>query len=61
MAAHDFRHLCPVRRTTGRRVDHLGRLTEKLRTYRSRRDHAERLSFLGSVVIKPVNGAARNT
>ena len=36
-------------------------LTEKLRTYRSRRDHAERLSLLRSVVIKPVNGPARDT
>ena len=61
MAAHDFRHLYPVRRTAGRSVDHLGQLTEILRTYRSRRDHAQRLSFLGSVVIKPVNGAAPNT
>ena len=60
MAAHDLRHLRSVRRPTGRRVDHLGRLAEKLRTDRSWRDHAERLRVLASVVIEPVNGAARN-
>ena len=32
VAAHDLRQLCSVRRTTGRRVDHLGTLAEKLRT-----------------------------
>src|SRR5207247_7081661 len=35
-------HLRSVRRTTGRRVDHLGRLAEILRTDRSWRDHAKR-------------------
>src|ERR1700722_17004228 len=60
VAAHDLRHLCSVRRTTGRRVDHLGSLAEKLRTYCGWCDHAQRLHVLGSVVIEPVNGAARN-
>ena len=60
VAAHDLRHLCPVRRTTGRRVDHLGSLAEILRTDRGWRDHAERLHVLASIVIEPVNGASRN-
>jgi hypothetical protein len=60
MAAQDFRNLCSDRLTTGRRVEHLGSLAEILRTYRGWRDHAERPRVLASVVIKPVNGAARN-
>ena len=36
-------------------------LTEIRRTYRRRRDYAESLGFLDPLVIKPVNGAARNT
>ena len=60
MAAHDLRHLCPVRWTTSRRVDYLGRLAEILRTYSRWRDHAERFHILDSIVIGPVNGAARN-
>ena len=59
MAVHDFRHLCSVRRTTGRRVHHLGRLAEILRTYRGWRDHAERLHISASVVIEPVDGPSR--
>ena len=39
-------------------VDHLGSLAEILRTYRSGRDHAERLHVMDSVVIEPVNGAS---
>jgi hypothetical protein len=50
VASHDLRHLCSVQRTTGRRVDHLGSLAEILRTYRSGRDHAERLHVLDSAV-----------
>ena len=60
MAAHDVRHLCSIRRTAGRRVDHLCSFVEKLRTYRGGRDHAERLYVLDSVVIEPVSGTSRN-
>src|SRR5829696_3630127 len=60
VAAHDLRHLRSVWRTTARRVDHLGRLPEILRTDRSWRDHANRLYVLHSMVIEPVNRAARN-
>lgn len=60
MAAHDVRHLCSIRRTAGRRVDHLCSFAEKLRTYRGGRDHAERLYVLDSVVIEPVSGTSRN-
>jgi hypothetical protein len=41
VAAHDFRHLCSVRRTTGRSVDYLGRLTEILRPYRLPRPNVD--------------------
>ena len=60
MSAHDLRHLGSVRRTTSRRVDYFGGLTERLRTDRGWRDHAERLYVLASVVVEPVHGAARN-
>src|SRR6185437_1995088 len=60
MATHDFRHLCPVRRTAGRLVDHLGTLSEILRALRGRRNHAERLHVLIAVIVKPVNGATWN-
>ncbi len=60
MAAHDFRHLCSVRRTTGRCVDDFGSLPEILGAYRRGRDHAKRLRVLDSVVIEPVNGASGN-
>ena len=60
VAAHDLRHPCSIRRTTRRRVDHLGSLAEILRTYHGWRDHAERLRFPNSVVIEPVNGASWN-
>ena len=46
VATHDLGHLREVRRTTGRRVEHLGRLTKLLRSDRGRRDHAERLHVL---------------
>jgi transposase len=42
------------------RVDHLGSLTEILRTYHGWRDHPERLHVLNSVAIESVNGASRN-
>jgi hypothetical protein len=61
MATHDFRQLCSVRRTTGRSVDHLGRLVEELRTYRGWRNHTKRPRVLIFVVIKAVNGSAWNT
>ena len=61
MATHDFGHLCSVGWAADRGVDDLGRLTEIRRTYRRRRDYAESLGFLDPLVIKPVNGAARNT
>src|SRR5512136_2329509 len=61
VAAHDFGHLRSVWRTTSGCVDHLGSFAEILRTNRRRRDHAERLRVLDSVVVEPVNGAARNT
>jgi hypothetical protein len=60
VAAHDLNHFCKVRRTPGRRVDHLSRLAEILRTYRGGRDYAKHLHILASVIIKSVNGAARN-
>src|SRR5713101_1477775 len=60
MAAHDLRHLRSVRRSTACRVDHVSALAEILRTDRSWRDHAQRLHVLYSMVIEPVNGAARN-
>jgi hypothetical protein len=60
VATHDFRQLCSVGRTTGRRVDYLGRLAEILRPYRRWRDHAERFHVMDSIVIEPVNGTARN-
>src|SRR5215472_2783884 len=60
VAAHDFHHLCSVRRTTCRRVDHLGRFAKKLRTYRGWSNRADRLHILASIVIEPVNGSARN-
>ena len=60
VTAHDLRHLRSVRRTTGCRVDHLGTLAEILRPDRSWRDHAKRLYVLHSMVIEPVNRAARN-
>src|SRR5271157_3357405 len=60
VATHDLHHLCAVRWTTCRRVDHLGRLAEILRTYRSWRNYTERLHVLACLVIEPMNGAARN-
>ena len=60
MAAHDLRQFRPVRRPADRRVDHVGRLAEILRTDRGRRDHAERLRVPRAVVVEAVNGAARN-
>src|ERR1700730_8872329 len=60
MAEHNLRHFQPVRRTTGRRVGHLGALAEKRGTDRGGRDYAEGLHLPASIVIEPVNGAARN-
>src|SRR5690348_16392182 len=57
---HNLRHLLPVRRPAGRRVDHLGGFTKILRTNCGRRDHAEPFRVLAAVVVEPVNGAARN-
>ena len=60
MAAHNFYHLYAVRRAASRRVDHLGGLSEILRANRGRRDQTERRRVLLSIVVKPVNDAARN-
>src|SRR4051794_9376959 len=57
---HDLGHLRSIRWSTGRRVNHLGRLTEVLRTNRAWWDHAERFYILASVIIEPVNGAPRD-
>jgi len=61
VATHDLRHLRPVRRTTGHRVEDLSSFAEILRTNRRWRNYAERLHVLCPVVIEAVNGAARNT
>jgi hypothetical protein len=61
VTTHDFRQLCSVRRTTGRRVDDLCGFAEILRSYRRWRDHAERFHVTDSIVIEPVNDTARNT
>jgi hypothetical protein len=52
MTAHDFDHLCWVRRPAGRAVDHLGSLAEISRTYRGWRDQAERPRILPPIVIE---------
>lgn len=52
VTAHDLRHLCAIRRLTGRRGEHVGRLAEELRTERGRRDYAERLHILVAVVVQ---------
>src|SRR5579864_6661969 len=57
---HDLGHLHLVRRTTSRRVDHLGSLAEIFWTNRCRRDYAECLYVLASWILEPVNGTARN-
>jgi class 3 adenylate cyclase len=59
VAAHNLRHLCPVRRTTGRRVDHFGTLSEELRADRRGCNDGEPLHVFGTVVVEPVNGARR--
>src|SRR5438093_3321022 len=60
MAAHDLGHLDSVRWSTGRHLHHLGDLAEVLWTDRGWRDGTKRLHVLASVVVEPVNGAARN-
>ena len=60
MAAHNFHHLYSVRRAASRRLDHLGGLSKILRANRGRRDQTERRRVLLSIVVKPVNDAARN-
>ena len=56
VADYDLGHLRAVRRPTGRRVDHLGRLAEILRAYSGWSDDAQRLGVLTAVVVEPVNG-----
>src|SRR5580692_2796270 len=60
MAAHDFSHLCPVRRTIARCLEHLRNLPEIEWTNGCRRDHAKCLRIGFSVVIEPVDCAARD-
>jgi hypothetical protein len=60
VAAHNLRHLCPVRRTTGRRVDHFGTLSEELRADRRGCNDGQSLHVFGTVVVEPVNGAPPN-
>lgn len=54
VTAHDLCHLYAVGWTAGRR------LTEKLRTDRSRCDQAQRFRVLSAVVLKAVDGPTRN-
>src|SRR4029453_3416357 len=60
MAPHDFGHLGPVRRSTGRRPHHLSHLAEVLWTDSGRRDDAKRFDVAAAVVIEAVNGTASN-
>ncbi len=60
MATHNLYHLRAVRRTTGRRSDHLRRFAEVLRVDGRGRHGAEHLHVSRTVVIEPVNGAPRN-
>ncbi len=60
VADHGLGQLRPVRRPAGRRVDHLGRLAEILRTDRGGCDDTQRLCVFAAVVVEPVNGAPWN-
>src|SRR5262249_44666301 len=60
MPAHDLRNVYSVRRTNSRCVDRFGSLAEILRANCRRCDYAKRLHVPASMVVEPVNGAARN-
>ena len=60
MAQHDLYHLRPVRRTTGRRLDHHGRFAEILRAECGGCNHTQCLHVFAAVVVELVSGAPRN-
>src|SRR5262249_15112527 len=48
------------RRSAGRRLHHLGRLTKILRPNRGWSDHTQRFRVLTPEIVEPVNGTARD-
>ena len=60
VAEHDLCHFCAVGRAAGGCVDDLGGFAEVLRADGSGRDDAEDFDVLAGVVVKAMDGSARN-
>ena len=61
MAPHDLGQLRPIRRAAGCRPEHLERLAEILGSDGCGGDHAQCFRVLSTVIVEPMNRAARDT